>query len=282
LNKPNSGIVDALNFGLQACQAEVVARQDADDISDPSRFSTQLDYLARHPNCVAVSGAARHIDNNGHFLGRLQYFAAPDRVDFNWAPARDPYLFHPFLMARRFALQAVGGYRHVYHAEDTDLYWRLREVGDLRDIDAVLGDYRMHSKSISGRSIINGRIMALNCQLAAISAQRRHEGRNDLSFGRAAIGEYQQAETLTNIFKVGSRQLEPFEADYLGVAVAAKLLELTAYRPYELELDDCHFIRQAREAPKALGPNNVKELRRLHAGAAARLLTTGYFGPQPY
>src|SRR5579862_1049526 len=52
LRKPNGGIVDALNFGLDHCRAEFVARQDADDVSDPDRLAAQVKYLEMHPDCV--------------------------------------------------------------------------------------------------------------------------------------------------------------------------------------------------------------------------------------
>src|ERR1700736_3109855 len=35
IRKPNGGIVDALNLGLQHCRAEFLARFDADDIAYP-------------------------------------------------------------------------------------------------------------------------------------------------------------------------------------------------------------------------------------------------------
>jgi len=42
--------------------------------------------------------------------------------------------------------------------------------------------------------------------------------------------------------EIGKRQLNDDEAGYLRIALASKLLELTAYRPYELEFSDCHFV----------------------------------------
>jgi glycosyltransferase involved in cell wall biosynthesis len=57
LTQPNGGIVDTLNAGLRLCQAEFVARQDADDISDPSRLAVEFDYLRSHADCIAASGA---------------------------------------------------------------------------------------------------------------------------------------------------------------------------------------------------------------------------------
>ena len=71
LTQPNLGIVAALNAGLRLCQAEFVARHDADDISDPSRLAVELDYLRSHTDCMAVSGAvntsARKVDSLGQF-----------------------------------------------------------------------------------------------------------------------------------------------------------------------------------------------------------------------
>src|ERR1700678_736185 len=96
ITKPNTGIVDALNEGLQHCTAEFVARQDADDLSDPSRLAIQINHLKNHPDCIAVSGAVRHIDEAGRFLGQIQSVPPPDRSDPRWAPSREPYLIHPF------------------------------------------------------------------------------------------------------------------------------------------------------------------------------------------
>src|SRR6516225_9484373 len=143
LTQSNEGIVDALNAGLRLCQAEFVARQDADDISHPSRLAMELDYLRSHPDCVAVSGAVKHIDEQGRLLGTVQRFPQPDRADPRWAPSREPYLMHPFLMVRRADLQAIGGYRYVYYSEDTDLCWRFqgREA-----MQPPLGKYRAHQQ----------------------------------------------------------------------------------------------------------------------------------------
>lgn len=277
LSTPNGGIVGALNTGLVQCEAEFVARQDADDISDPSRLMWQLEYLRSHATCVAVSGAARHIDEHGRFLGNIQYFPPPDHADPCWTPSREPSLLHPFLMARRAGLLAIGGYRYVPHSEDTDLYWRLLERGTLHNLSVPIGDYRMHAGSISGESIVGGRIIALGSQLAGLSALRRRTGRTDICFPRDAPRRYREAQTMSRIFELGRRQLNKDEAGYLRIAMAAKLLELTAYRPYELKIDDCRFIVSAFRNLAGITADNRRELRRLHAAAAARLFRKGLF-----
>jgi glycosyltransferase involved in cell wall biosynthesis len=277
LTQPNLGTVAALNAGLRLCQAEFLARQDADDISEPSRLAAELDYLRSHTDCVAVSGAVNHIDAQGRFLGTIQTFPQPDRADARWAPSREPYLMHPFLMVRRADLQAIGGYRYVYYSEDTDLCWRLQERGKMQNLDIPLGKYRVHARSISSASVINGRIMALSSQLAGLSALRRRTGRADLRFPKEAIEEYRNTQTLSKLWELGKRQLDDDEAGYLRIALAGKLLELTDYRPYELDTDDCQFIRDAlHEAPR-LSNANRKHLARLYARAGARLLISGRF-----
>ena len=277
LTQSNGGIADALNAGLRLCQAEFVARQDADDISDPFRLAVELDYLRSHPDCVAVSGAVRHIDEQGRFLGTVQRFPQPDRADPRWAPSREPYLMHPFLMVRRADLQAVGGYRYVHYSEDTDLYWRLQERGAMQNLDTPLGKYRVHTRSISSASIINGRIMASSSQLAGLSALRRRTGRADLHFPKEAITEYRNARTLLKLWELTKRQLDDDEARYLRIAMASKLLELSSYRPYELEFSDCQFIRGALDELSRLPHPNRKDLSRLYARAGARLLISGRF-----
>lgn len=125
LGKPNGGIVDALNFGLQHCMARYVARHDGDDLAYPDRFEKQLAYLDANSGCVAVGGAVRLVDEEGQPMGDIVHPAPPEDADAAAAPTREPYIVHPFMTARLDSLRTVGGYRYVFHAEDTDLYWRL-------------------------------------------------------------------------------------------------------------------------------------------------------------
>lgn len=276
LRQPNSGIVSALNAGLAECSAEFVARLDADDIAYPHRFEHQLAHLREHPECLAVSGAVRHIDEQGRFLGGVVRLPSPDTADANWLPAREPYLIHSFLMARASTLRAVGGYRYVVHSEDSDLYWRIQQLGQMHNMEATLGEYRMHISSISS-SISNARTMALSSQLAAISALRRSMGRMDLTFPKEALASYRAAASLGEIFKLGCHGLTPSETEHLEIALAAKLLELADYRPYELELADCRFIGTAlaKRKMRTASATNKVELTRLLLRAAVRLFRKG-------
>lgn len=272
----NAGIVDALNHGLRYCDADWLARHDADDVALPQRLQRQLEYIMAYPDCVAVGAKARHIDGAGRPLGSVTELRPPEQADFDWMPAREPYLMHPFMLARRAAITAVGGYRHASHSEDSDLYWRLRERGRLHNLDAVLGDYRMHEASISSGSIVNGRLMAIGSQLAALSARRRAHGRADLAFDKSDTALRRRVVTLQAMAGLAGGVLDANERDRFELAISAKLLELAGYLPYELDPDDCRFIGRAlaRHGSRA-GNANRRALTTQVARAAVRLCVAG-------
>ena len=261
INTPNQGIVSALNRGLLACQAPFIARMDADDISFPNRIREQIAYLEDHPYVLAVSGQAEHIDEEGKRTGRVTKFGDPAECNFDALPCREPYLMHPFLMVRREALEKVGGYRFVFHAEDSDLYWRLQEMGPLHNMAEVAGLYRSYAGSISSKSVLNGRITAVFSQLAAISAKRRALNRQDISFPFDALRRLEAAQSLIPMLSLASEQLTPSESSYLRVAVAAKMLDLVDYRHYSLERSDRLFIKASWRQRKAFGQDYRSDMK---------------------
>ena len=244
IRTPNGGIVAALNLGLEKAAAPFIARQDADDISFPDRIERQLAALNANPEVVALSGSCVHIDKTGALTGTTYKVRDPAAADYTTYPSTEPYLLHPFLIVRRDAFKGVNGYRHVIHSEDTDLYWRLRDVGRLMNIDEAYGQMRLHDGSISNASIVNGRIMAIMSQLAAVSARRREEGRDDLEFPKDAKKAYVEARTLEKLLDLACRQLDPDEAHYVRYASCVGLLDMSLSRAYELEDEDCRFIRR--------------------------------------
>lgn len=277
VTKANGGIVDALNEGLKHCAAPLLARFDADDISFPDRFERQVAYLDAHPECVAVGGGVEHMDEHGARLAGLPQPTPPSQADAAKAPALEPYIIHPFLMARRAAIEAVDGYRYVPNSEDSDLYWRLAEQGALVNLPDVLGKYRVHTASISS-SIVAGRVMAIGSQLGALSTLRRRNGRADISFAKTLPGALKAAAILEAMIGVAAPLLEPKEVAHLRIAAAAKLMELARYRPFELDAGDCAFIRAALPHARALTPQNQSEVNWYVTVTAARLIRKGKLG----
>lgn len=274
ISRANGGIVDALNQGLARCDAEFVARFDSDDLSFPDRFERQLAYLNAHPECVAVGGAVEHMDEHGAPLAGLPQPGSPSHADAAKAPALEPYIIHPFLMARRAAMVEVGGYRYVPNSEDSDLFWRLAERGVLTNLPDVLGKYRVHTASISS-SIVSGRVMAVGSQLGALSALRRRAGRPDIAFTKELPSALKNASSLAAMMAVAEPLLDETERQHLRIAASAKLMELARYRPFELDRGDCDFIRASLPHAHALPVQNRGEIDWYVTVTAARLIRKG-------
>jgi glycosyltransferase involved in cell wall biosynthesis len=271
VTQSNRGIVEARNAALRHCESEFIACLDADDIAFPGRFARQIDYLRSHPDCVAVGGAVEHMDEHGASLRGLPQSGDPANADPSKAPALEPYIVHSTLMARRAAVEAAGGYRHVPNSEDSDLFWRLGERGTLVNLPEPLARYRVHTASASS-SIVSGRVMAVGSQLGAISAQRRRAGREDLIFRFEMLAELKAARTLEAMAAAASQGLDAAESGRLRIAAGAKLMEMARYRPYELELSDCSFIREALPHAKLLTRQNQREVTWYITVTAARLM----------
>jgi len=241
---PAVTLVEALNIGMARATAPFIARQDADDISFSTRFALQLSTFRDGPEVVAVSGSCLHIAADGRETGSRYIPPDPELADCTSLPATEPYLLQPFLMVRRSAFEAVGGYRagFVSFAEDTDLYWRLARRGRLVNLAEPLGLMRLHDGSISNASIVNGRILAIYSQLAAISRQRADLGQTDIDLDPAMLPALKDAGSIAHMLDIACRVVEGGEKDHLRVASSVKLLELSNSRAFELELADCAYI----------------------------------------
>jgi glycosyltransferase involved in cell wall biosynthesis len=275
VSRANGGVVAAANTGLAHCAAPFFARLDADDRAAPDRLERQLAYLEANPDCVAVGGSVRHIDKAGRLVGTIGKAVPIDAADPYEVPAREPHLIHPTLTARLDAVRRAGGYRPVGYAEDSDLYWRLQEVGRLHNMPEILGDYRLHDQSISGKSVHNGRVLSVCSQMVALSARRRQEKRVDILFDDGLLGRLKGAAQIEDMIAVVAPLLEPREVVELRTLVAAKMLEFAGYRPWRLEASDCRFVRAEAGAFRHLPGEQHARLTRQLSGVAARLTFEG-------
>lgn len=130
---PRSGLVGALNAGLAACTAPLVARMDADDIAHAERLAEQAVLLEREPavgvaSCLVEFGGDR-VANEGYALhvDWLNALTTPEAIALNRfveAPVA-----HPSVMFRRSCVDAFGGYRSGDFPEDYELWLRWIDSG---------------------------------------------------------------------------------------------------------------------------------------------------------
>ncbi len=127
------GIAAALNRGLARCDADVVARMDADDLAHPRRLERQLATLAARPRLWAAGSQVRAFPRCAVRAGMSRYVDWVNGLTSPELVARDLLvespLVHPAAAIRRGALERLGGWRDGAFPEDYDLWLRAREAG---------------------------------------------------------------------------------------------------------------------------------------------------------
>lgn len=140
------GIVPALNLGLDNVSSKYVARMDEDDIMMTTRLEKQLRYLEDNHDVHAVGGQIILIDEDEGFLGIGRY-RKKIRLNEKDLLMSSP-LAHPATMYRLESVRSVGGYRD-FLPEDWDLWVRLREQGQIENLDESILKYRVHQNQLS-------------------------------------------------------------------------------------------------------------------------------------
>jgi GT2 family glycosyltransferase len=122
----NLGLGPALDRGLAACDHEIVARMDADDVSVPTRFEKQLPVVEAGADIVG-SGLLEFGTSVDDVVGRRTPPTDPGEIR-RAIRFRDPFN-HPTVVYRRSAVQAAGGYTDMALMEDYLLFARMVDAG---------------------------------------------------------------------------------------------------------------------------------------------------------
>ena len=147
---PHVGVTRMLNLGLAKASRELIARQDADDWSDPERLERQTDFLRGHPEMALCGSNAWSHRHDGAPLWKTQLPEAAREVDAAfWR--QNPFV-HGSTMFRAAAARKLGGYRDDFPcAPDYDFLWRLADTGGAVNLPEPLYHYRYSKGSVSVR-----------------------------------------------------------------------------------------------------------------------------------
>lgn len=133
IRKTGGGLVAALNDGLAACRAPLVARMDGDDISHSRRLELQAAFMATNRDVGLAACGFRHFPRTGLKQGMTAYETWQNRLVCHERIMADLFVespfVHPSIMARRELMTDLGGYRDMGWAEDYDLWLRMATSG---------------------------------------------------------------------------------------------------------------------------------------------------------
>ena len=154
LTNPGRGLVSALNHGLRACRAPLVARMDADDHMAPERLAAQLAHFQRRPE-LALSASQVHLFPDEQIQAGFREYIRWQNACLTPADIeREIYVespfAHPSVTFRRDTVLALGGYRLGPFPEDYDLWLRLFQAGHpMEKLPQVLLHWRDHPQRLS-------------------------------------------------------------------------------------------------------------------------------------
>lgn len=141
LRGPGEGLAAALNFGIKNAKGSYIARADADDFYDRTRFSKQVDYLNKNPS-VGLVGTYQ------------QHFGTSDTCH---TPPIDPEVLEVFLLFRCDVCHSTIMFRKgllLEYPEDSlqeDFELWNKSLGKIKfaTIPEILSYYRVHSSSLT-------------------------------------------------------------------------------------------------------------------------------------
>jgi glycosyltransferase involved in cell wall biosynthesis len=173
VHQANTGLVVALNRGLELCGAALIARMDADDVCLPGRFAVQVDRLNAAGDVAVLGGQIRIMNEAGEPIRLSQYPTTRD--DIAAFIEHGSPLAHPAAMIRKDVLARVGQYRKAFaHAEDYELWLRIHDAGyAIENLDQPMIGYRQHGGNVSA---VHRRQQALATLVARLAHRARVRG----------------------------------------------------------------------------------------------------------
>ncbi len=144
-NETNQGLTVSLNRALDQATGKYIARQDADDVSEPHRFERQVSFLECHDDVALVGTGAYLIDGDGNVVDKRIGYCNPKFEDF----LEKSHLVHGSILARRSVLEELGGYDEFFrYGQDYDLWLRLSKRYEVANIPDPLYRHRIHDEGV--------------------------------------------------------------------------------------------------------------------------------------
>lgn len=147
----NVGLAANWNRAVEAACGEIIIAAAGDDVMAPDRVSRTLEFFREHPECQALSGNCRTIDEKGAIL--LDPWRARSRAETRRLGAGPLWKGFGFIGAtaayRAEMLRAFGPLDRRCGSEDTPGVVRGQLAGGAAVLPEVLVSWRRHSASLS-------------------------------------------------------------------------------------------------------------------------------------
>ncbi len=148
IQDPKSGLVDAINLGLDSMPKEIeyINWLGDDDLLERDTLSFFLEELEKDERICLVYGNCTYIDENGYKIWKNSYGLLASRI-LKFGPCLIP---QPGSLFRRSAFSEIDGLSSDYGwAFDYDLFVRFKKKGKIKYINRDVSSFRWHSNSLT-------------------------------------------------------------------------------------------------------------------------------------
>jgi hypothetical protein len=161
--KKKLGISRILNYGLKVSRYNIIARADADDINNKSRFLKQINFFRKHNPDILGSNIEENI-NEKNFIKQMPL--EPNLFDF--------FLMNPInhmtVMFKKNKIIKLGGYPEIKYKEDYAL-WFLAKINNYKilNLNIALVKSRLDSMTFKRRKNIDAILSEFKMQFFIVS-----------------------------------------------------------------------------------------------------------------
>lgn len=157
----NHGRGQARNFAIKESKTDLIAMMDADDISRPFRFASQIAVFENEKIDILGGGIEEFSAFPGD-LGLRRTLPKDDEAIKTSMAYRTPFN-HVTVIFRKSLFDKVSGYRELNFVEDWDFALRAAGAGaQFMNIEQVLVDVRVSPRSNYGYKYLSEEIQILN------------------------------------------------------------------------------------------------------------------------
>lgn len=196
------GLAESLNTALSAVTGNMIARQDADDLSDPDRLNRMVQFLKENPLTGLVGTNGHYIDSGGEVVGSSDFPTTHDAIRASIMNGESPF-FHGSWMFRKECIEKVGLYNKLlFSGEDKDLWLRVGEQYKTCILPEKLYYYRVHREAFTTQFSYPRKVMRE--LVLTLARERQDSGRDSLGL---SYGGYLDQSKIPTTFRAASRHL---------------------------------------------------------------------------
>jgi glycosyltransferase involved in cell wall biosynthesis len=145
-NEVNLGLIATLNKGIGLCNGKYIARMDADDISAKDRIELQVQRMEENTQ-FGICGTWFETFKGSELISASKYSYSNDEIQIH--QLYQIHLCHGTSIFRKEILEDSKFDKNYAHAEDFELWSRIKDKCKMTNIQAVLYKVNTHGENVS-------------------------------------------------------------------------------------------------------------------------------------